>query len=75
MKKLISVLIGITFVSVLFLNIKISANQKNGSDIQLKNLEALACYSVESNGVWVSNCCAPWNQTCWYTLGLPGVFY
>ncbi|MCK9413561.1 MAG: NVEALA domain-containing protein [Prolixibacteraceae bacterium] len=64
MKKIISVLIGITFVAVLFSNININANQKNGSDIQLKNLEALACFDVELNGSWYATCCFPWTNTC-----------
>lgn len=75
MKKLISVLIGVTFALGLFLNVKINAEQKDESDLQLKNLEALACYEIESGNPGSWTCCAPWSNYCYMVPGgqmLPG---
>ncbi len=79
MKKLISVLTGITFIIVLFFNISISANQKNDSDIKLKNLEASACYYVYDESApppyGFFQCCAPYTNTCSNKFSLLGVLY
>ncbi|MEI8204444.1 MAG: hypothetical protein WCH34_15590 [Bacteroidota bacterium] len=79
MKKIFYVLVGITFITVLFLNIKISANQKKVSDIQLKNLEASACYFVYDESVpppyGFYQCCSPWWNICNSNLGLQGTWY
>lgn len=78
MKKVISVLSGITFIAVLFVNISINVNKKNGSDIKLQNIEASACYFVYDESVPAPygfyQCCSPWWNSCG-SMGLSGTWY
>lgn len=68
MKKLFSVLAGFVFITVLFLNLKMNTESKNVADIQLENLEALACYTlyVEGGPLAPGMCCEPWYYFCYY---------
>jgi len=72
MKKKVSTLIVVTiFVSILFFNLKLSSKSSNLNDIRLENIEALACYPLEVDGIPMANCCEPWYNWCWYFNGVP----
>lgn len=53
------------FVSVLFTDIKMDASANKVTNIQLENIEALACYPVYGGGFLVpTECCPPWYWWC-----------
>lgn len=64
MKKKVKFIGAIIFIIVFVMNITLSVTSTNESQIELKNLEALACYSVEVDGSYVWDCCEPWEPLC-----------
>jgi len=65
MKKNRIKLLGATLVLItLLININLGINSNDETQIKLSNLEALACYSVEVDGSYVWDCCAPWTPLC-----------
>ena len=70
MKKKTIRLVGISmFVLVLFFNLSLSFDLNSKTKIELKNIEALACYSVESGGTYMWDCCYPWIPFCYVEFG------
>ena len=67
MKKILSIFI---FLSVMFFNLKMDVKSKNVTDIQLENVEALACYYLSGEGgpLMPDQCCSPWYYYC-YSFG------
>ena len=56
---------GVTgFLIVLLFNINLGVNLNDQNKIKMSNLEALACFSVEVDGSYVWDCCAPWDPLC-----------
>lgn len=72
MKKIFSILAMFVFITVLSLNLKMNAENNNTTDIQLENLEALACYTLSGEGgpLMPSMCCEPWYYFCYYHQGI-----
>jgi hypothetical protein len=79
MKKTIVTLAIIVFVTILFFNLRIDA-QKKQNNIQIENIDALACISViGSEGSLFETfwCCPPWMWDChWNSMydGIPGFY-
>jgi hypothetical protein len=70
MKKKIIRLLGVSiFVIVLFFNIGLGLASSNKTKTELKNLETLACYSVEQDGMYMWDCCYPWIDFCYVEYG------
>ncbi len=71
MKKKIIRLIGISiFIVVLFFNFSLGFGTNNQTKTELKNLEALACYTIESDtGGYMWSCCYPWIPYCYISGG------
>ena len=70
MKKKTIRLIGASmFVFILFFNISLSFDSNSNTKTELKNMEALACYSVESGDTNMWECCYPWIPFCYVELG------
>lgn len=71
MKKKIIRLLGVSiFAIVLFFNIGLGLDSNNKTKTELKNIEALACYSVESGGTMMWYCCYPWIPYCYLSGGV-----
>jgi len=71
MKKKTIRLIGISmFALVLFFNLSLSFDSNSKTKTELKNMEALACYSVESGDTYIWDCCYPWIPFCYVESGL-----
>lgn len=76
MKKYIIRIMGILLFSViLFFDISLKHNTDDKSKIKLKNIEALACYSLdflsddgEATHWWY--CCYPWIPYCYLSGGV-----
>lgn len=65
MKKSISILVGVVFITVMILNISVGVNQNGKNNIHLRNMEALACFPIEYEGQPMGQCCFPYWNTCW----------
>jgi hypothetical protein len=69
MKKIFSIFAIFVVITVLSLNLKMTAKSKNVAGIQLENLEALACYSLylsEAGPLAPNWCCEPWYYFCYH---------
>jgi len=76
-KRLLGILVLITFTFVLFFNVKLGNDKGNDKDTKLENIKALACYSVEYEDALYSfsgQCCAPYVIDCHFLIPYPGIF-
>lgn len=69
-KKIIQLMGVLIFAAILLINLSLSFNSDVKTKTELKNIEALACYSVESKGSTMWFCCYPWIPNCYASDGV-----
>jgi hypothetical protein len=62
-KKVLKLVAGATLVAAMVVGMEIN-NANNKSSLKVENMEALACYNLEIDGVDWGECCYPWTSTC-----------
>lgn len=71
MKKVLIAFVGsLIVVGVLSFNISIGLESDHNTKTELKNIEALACYSMEQNDTYMWDCCYPYIPYCYLYNGV-----